>query len=311
MAAALLSWLQYLYKLSFSCILSIFETDALRKLGLGTPRTPRFILDIHHPWITSNRSLLYKINIQDVVGNGDPSIRSIIPSIPDDLFTRLRIDSESWPRGWYAAGLRLRELLDCPVALEACEALCIDMSYNNRPLSFLRESKIPPREVTRRFIGVLSSMPNLQSVEWVRPSFDPAAAKEFGSHLIESGVCLSGIKRLSVGPNLCSLVNLCPHIESLELNLGRVSMWDGSRESRSARSHIVQSTKNVPKLREFSMEARWNVELLQVVLQRVPQVESLVVKGTMRDPIYYNGAFNRKIQSPGEKLEVSPRYISK
>lgn len=98
-------------------------------------RIPQFILDARHPWIQENKNALERLpDPKHAVCSLDSSLRfpnSSSPlTYPSDLFRYLEIDNNRGGvdrAGWSNAVSRLKEMTDCPAALQDVEAFKVEI----------------------------------------------------------------------------------------------------------------------------------------------------------------------------------------
>ncbi|KAF5011190.1 hypothetical protein FDECE_2676 [Fusarium decemcellulare] len=253
-----------------------------------TPRTPQFILDTNHPWVYEHLELLEGLSSYDGLYNLGLNSDPVLGKVPEDLFKSLSIDGSKNESGldgvfgWLNADSRLREILDCKTALDTCESFRISIERNPCRGSalgdLLWEPTSPPRHLPGLLADVLSSMTNLEKLEFISTSYQASTVQLFETEFRKRGLVLSTIKSLVLGPNTHFLIGMCPNLKSLDSCKG-YPWYPRMLSEGSERHDFINATKTAPQLEEFGMHMRWNATDLEQLLENMPQIKTLRLNG--------------------------------
>ncbi|KAF2704602.1 hypothetical protein K504DRAFT_120956 [Pleomassaria siparia CBS 279.74] len=131
-------------------------------------------------------------------------------TVPADLFSRLEIDNNRYGinrEGWGNMRDRVEEMSECPVALQQVTYLYMDVYVDGYG------SMDAGEENMELLAGVLSAMPNLESLHWGVPA---EANEFFECVLARRELQLPSVAHLVVGAFAQHMVSVCPRLRSLE-----------------------------------------------------------------------------------------------
>lgn len=137
---------------------------------LKESKLPQFVHDLRHPWINENKDWLEQRETpyQDLCDLDSPLRSGGIDGhvYPTDLFKRLEVDNDgavgTSRSGWGNALGRLRELKDCPAALNDVNHFYINIYISDGMYGSRKESFNPGHQIPQLFADVLVAMPNLK-----------------------------------------------------------------------------------------------------------------------------------------------------
>jgi hypothetical protein len=229
-------------------------------------------------------------------------LRSQVEPVPTDLFKNLSISNDQsryvGTLGWQYANTILEELVSSQAALDGCESLKVDIYRHAGKEGELWEPATPPQSLVDLFVEVLGKMSNLEELVWKETIDDIQIANSWREGFRPHKSKFPAIKSLSIGLNMDFLVPMCPSLRSLTI-IDRDRWAPFLSTSRVAQERLVRSAGAAAELVEFSMEAEWDPELVEVVLESMPQLRVLRMKGRVEQEFYYPRG------NPGEKLRVS------
>lgn len=221
----------------------------------GSSNIPQFILDVQHPWVEANREQLEMTpNIAAHLCQVDPAF-NINNDIPHDLFQRLEIDNHRVGirrYGWRNALDRLRELRDCPGALEGVETLDVDIFIHKG-----REPLNPPSALLDLLVDILASMPNLRAIRWDMSCEQTPLFREV---FTTRNVKLPSVQNLTAGPYSEYLVPLCPNLEALAYSPNAYYCdWNVRHGRPCPRELLIKASARNKHLTSFTMSVRPDV----------------------------------------------------
>ncbi|KAK2603973.1 hypothetical protein QQS21_003809 [Conoideocrella luteorostrata] len=279
-------WIPIKFVLSFLVWLqqSLGPLPILYRNGIGPSSIPKFIHDIRHPWIEENRYSLERIDAKEALCNSTSILRTSLPPIPDDLFKCLNIDNNragSGSRlGWHNADARLREILDCPAALQTSEHLYVYIYVHNSKYDNLWEPLTPPETLPNLFADLFIAMPRLANIKWLSPSTAEASSSAFNMTFSQRQLSLPTVTNLTVGANMEALVLSAPNLTSLETADGY--HWTSSEmEASGPWQRLIKAAGTREHLKSFSMVAAWSPELMESVSLALPHLETLIIGGSV------------------------------
>ncbi|KAH7149004.1 hypothetical protein B0J13DRAFT_674240 [Dactylonectria estremocensis] len=292
--------------ISTSVWMSTFElASALNNPSNDENQIPQFILDTGHPWIRENLRALQGIDAKQALCNLDSSLRAPLEPIPIDLFKNVTISDKergffNTPPDWSHSVEILEDILNCPLGLQSCEYLQVDFYQRRRRPGRTADPDTPPKELAHLVAKPLKSMPNLERLEWIRPSEGQEVKRVFEETFVEDNVQLPTIRSLSLGPNMHFLVRFCPTLESLTTSGGRV--WHFVPVEME--HNFVRAAVGALNLKDFGMRASWSKRLLGLVLENVPQVETLHIDGDIEN-------MEHMVRNSGDKLRALARILAR
>ncbi|KAJ6532682.1 hypothetical protein DFH09DRAFT_1181951 [Mycena vulgaris] len=267
---------------------------------IGPSRIPTFILDTQHPWVEQHRNQLERVpNVNELLCNPEsiqvsaPGFPDPIP-IPNDIFSSLHVDNNRAGisrLGWNNALHRLREIQACPAALWTCESLKVDIyRHGGSEWDDTWEPATPPAELPGLFADVLSQMPKLKKLDWVRPSDSGkynfqvgTTVSQFVKGFAERNLTLPAVEHLLLGPGCESFVTMCPNLTTLETGGGLAwPHWDSWSNETDPYTALVRAAAGVKNISAFTMSTQsWRPELLEVVLESMPHITTLKIHGAL------------------------------
>jgi len=232
---------------------------------------PLFILDSKHCWLKDNKDWLERYpDVQKAICDKESALwrepQTPNQTLPEDLFGRLNIDNTGYGinrQGWMNAIERLREIRDCPAALNDIEHLHIriyvyDFEYSG---VLMKERTLPPLGLPELFVSVLRKMPNLNRLDWgiAKPS-----AHSFEKAFLDANITLPSVKFLKPAAYSDWLVPLCPDLEAIQAGaFSNPFEWKrGDGKLVSPISKLIRASGMVP-LQEWRMDADWKLEYLE------------------------------------------------
>lgn len=247
------------------------------------PSIPTFVRDVNHPWVEENSSMFEQLDAKEILCVKGSRLPAELPGVPDDLFKTL-IVSNAWPTksrlAWVNTYERLTEILGCPEALRRCETLQVGLYRRERDsYNILWEPEVPPANVTHLVAAALSQMPSLRRVEWLRLRPSPNSLTVFGDACDDANVQLNTVKELQVSTDANFLVSAAPNLETLHVTNGFPYLVSAASKSLQA---LLKSAGACKRLRSLSILAKWDVELVQSVVDGIPNIESLCLDGLIR-----------------------------
>ncbi|KAF6833018.1 hypothetical protein CPLU01_05814 [Colletotrichum plurivorum] len=254
-----------------------------------TPNVPKFILDAQHPWLQSHAaelaalddptSLLCAPLVVDTsfdpesieCGHGFDSRGLSGEDVPGDFFHRLEIDNNRAGidrLGWDNARHRLLEMRDCPRALDEVRELKVDIWLHDP------EKKAQPADVPQLFAQVLTSMKNLEKLDWTLRGYEENLV--FGKNFVdEDGMSLSVAE---VKANMYAttwLLDAAPGVKVLEVGRGD---WGFDRADNHFDYYKVwlRAASKLKGLRGLNMGAiEWEADMTELIPELFPEIEEL------------------------------------
>lgn len=225
-------------------------------------KIPIFIKDIDHPWINENLQWLENRDdpFKELCDPTSEIYRGIDGRVcPSDLFNRLVIDNNSWGMQrmpWRNARERLREMRDCPMALDSVKHLHVDIYVSSGEYGLRYDSPNPGDEIPELFADVLTLMHNLERIDW---GISAVSANYFESVFSKRNLLLPSVNHLVPSQSSFYLIPMCPNLRALE-----------ATASRSDQGSFIESTSKVPSIRSLNFQSvhRWSEPLLSGKLQR-------------------------------------------
>ncbi|KAM6488332.1 hypothetical protein HDV62DRAFT_20952 [Trichoderma sp. SZMC 28011] len=236
-------------------------------------KIPVFIKDIDHPWINENLQWLENRDdpFKELCDPSSEIYRGIDGRVcPDDLFNRLVIDNNKWGMDrtpWRNARDRLREMRDCPMALDSVKHLYVDIYVSSGEYGFRYDSPNPGDEIPELFADVLTLMHNLERIDW---KLSEQSANYFESVFSKRNLSLPSVNHLVPSQSSIYLIPMCSNLQVLE-----------ATGSRSTQESFIESTSKVPSIRSLKFDAgrEWSEPLLSDLLRAMPNLVSLSLKG--------------------------------
>lgn len=270
-------------------------------LRIGEPwpsAIPLFILDTEHEWLKENKSWLSRYpDVRNAICDKSSALWQNADTddktLPKDLFSHLKIDNNKADQesrlGWTNTADRLREMNNCPAALEDVRHLYIDIFVHDSQWSNYRENTMPPAEVPRLMAEVLSSMTNLQRLDFGVSGESSAA---FEKAFAEMNVTLPSVTYLQPGAYSEWLLPRCPNVEVVAAG-GFFDHWSwnsgtdyssGLRERKGDKHEaLIEAMRGLPiKTLKLDCSTRgWDVNLLELILDAVPNITVLEMAGSL------------------------------
>ncbi|KAM7211920.1 hypothetical protein V8F06_012696 [Rhypophila decipiens] len=280
---------------------------------LWQPNFQLFISDARNPWVTKH---FLRLNSQKdittalcTLNSSDPSRQALeahvssrgIGPLPSakDLFSKLEINNNRagvnrWS-GWQNAIDRLKEMLNCPAALENLRELEVDIfAYDFErgearfmlTTTFIKSTgeTVEVAEISSLFAQLLMSAPKLERVNWQIPC---EQTQFFERDFDRMGVEFKSIRQLTLGPFSDYMFRFTPGLESLES--GRY--WSCQYQIsgfRDAGIALVKAVLGLPlenrdKIRRLDLKPRWDVprELVIDILEAMPNLTELSLEGKL------------------------------
>lgn len=286
---------------------------------IWTAKVPQVILDTEHPWLSTNKEWLYRHpNVYSAICNkgSDLWTNPTTPDrvLPSDLLERISIDNNKHGvqrYGWTNAVDRLKELKNCPAALESAmhfhiEIFVFDMEYFGP-----KEDTLPPKELPHLFAEVLANMPRLETLRW---GIRPESTVAFDAAFSRANVTLPKLEKLVAGGYSEWLVPRCPNLESL--TMGRFfddpdPRWkkgdDPSLERGRSHIALLNSTRGLPlqstRLSSGFRPATW-MKLFEVLLHVQPNISTI----EMDNELYRGAQWRDEPAILKEHLEYLSRF---
>ncbi|CAG9975676.1 unnamed protein product [Clonostachys byssicola] len=219
-------------------------------------------------------------------------------------------------RGWQNAQDRLSEILDCPAALESCSSFYVDiyryeydtsqqgpgspdstaawgsiMIHPNATMKYqyMGESIAPidphnelgehadaPTTLADLFVDVLTSMPNLQTIEWKGPE-GTFQGKSFERMFLERRLSLPTVKNMHLRSNFIFLAGMAPNLEFLTY----ISTLSPRQSQERYRKQVLEIISDLPSLKSVRLYSSWGVRDFLELYKAVPKLERLEIDGIM------------------------------
>jgi hypothetical protein len=97
--------------------------------------------------------------------------------------------------------------------------------------------------------------------------------------VLQSGLKLTSVRTLVLGPQMEWMVDLCPHVTKI---LSTYEGWHQSFVPTIPYSYdFITAAGNASELRHFEMSERWSTELVERILAAMPDIHSLVLTGSL------------------------------
>jgi hypothetical protein len=296
---------------------------------IGPSRIPTFILDTQHPWVEQHRNQLECVpNVRELLCNPEsiqvsaPGFPDPIP-IPNDIFSSLHVDNNRAGisrLGWNNALHRLREIQACPAALRTCESLKVDIyRHGGSEWDNTWEPATPPAELPGLFADVVSQMPKLKKLDWVRPSDSGEDGFQVGTTVssfvkgfAERNLTLPAVEHLLLGPGCESFVGMCPNLTTLETGGGLAwPHWYSWSNETDPYMALVRAAAGVKSITAFTMSTQsWRPELLEAVLESMPHITTLKIHGAFDGHQRYSMEDAEKLKVCGPTLRDMVTLLS-
>ncbi|USP81294.1 hypothetical protein yc1106_08568 [Curvularia clavata] len=281
-------------------------------------KVPQVILDTDHPWLSTNKKWLYRYpNVRSAICNKDSDLwtNPTTPdrALPSDLLERISIDNNKYGvqrYGWKNAVDRLKELKDCPAALESAIDFYIDIFVYDTKHHKHKEDTLPPKELPHLFADVLYKMPRLETLRW---GIRPESTDSFNAAFLKANVTLPKLKNLVAGGYSEWLIPRCPNLE--RLTMGDYfddpdPQWkegdDPALRRGRSRLAFLNSTRGLPlqsiQMSSGSWDTTW-MQCFEVLLQVQPSISTIEMDNDL-----YRGA--EWSDDPG-KLKEHLEYLSR
>ncbi|PVH95932.1 hypothetical protein DM02DRAFT_731511 [Periconia macrospinosa] len=263
---------------------------------LWPSKIPQFILDTDHKWLNANKKWL----------SGYPNVRSAIRSkestlwtnpetpehaLPADLLARIHIENNSGSScfGWKNAVERLKEIIDCPAALQHVRTLHIYIYVHDTEYSTFKENSLPPKELPQLLAEALSQMPNLTTLHWGIP---PKSTHLFEAAFTKADIMLPSVKRIIPAAYSEWIVRRCPNLEFLRAGSHsdqafwnsyslQLEYYDYFDVTRDARIDLIKAAKGLPLQTITFLATNW-MDTLEAMLQATPYITTLNMDGEIR-----------------------------
>ncbi|KAF2014231.1 hypothetical protein BU24DRAFT_423248 [Aaosphaeria arxii CBS 175.79] len=271
---------------AFSVVESLYLPSIVQNIfRIGPPAKspiPQFVLDINHRWLKDNEKILARhpdIERQlcdkssPLWQNADKTSKSL----PSDLFRKLNINNMragvSRP-SWQNAHDRLREMRSCPAALHDVRHLRINMLVHDWEGPPYIEDTMPPPEVPQLLAEVLPSMYSLEILGFgVTEASSPAFEKAFA----EANVTLPSITIFRSAAHNDWLLSRCPNVKRMDGPNYHSWSWGLMNPERVA---FINNMRDMP-IKNLDLYARWNLELVEKILDNAPNITTLTMDGPL------------------------------
>ncbi|KAL6804915.1 hypothetical protein GGI42DRAFT_323178 [Trichoderma sp. SZMC 28013] len=264
---------------------------------LTSSKIPVFIKDIDHPWLNENLKWLENRHdpFKELCDPNSEIYRGVDGRVcPSDLFNRLQIDNNRWGlkrTPWRNARERLREMRDCPMALDSVKHLYIDIYVSDGDYGTRYDSPNPGDDIPELFADVLTLMHNLERIDWRVPA---ESAEYFEVVFSERSLSLPSVIHLVPSQSSFYLIPMCPNLRVLEASV-----------SRSTQESLLESASKVPSIQSLKFDAghMWSVPLLSDLLTAMPNLVSLSLEGRIGVGRYSEERFHY-VKVEEEKLQM-------
>jgi hypothetical protein len=219
-------------------------------------------------------------------------------------------------RGWQNAQDRLSEILDCPAALESCARFYVDiyrheydafrqgpgspnltaasgsvMIHPNVTMKYrymgesiasidthneLGEQTDAPTALADLFVDVLTSMPNLQTIEWKGPE-GTFQGEHFEKMFTERRLSLPTVKNMHLRSNFIFLAAMAPNLESLTYD----PVLSPRQSQERYRKQVLEIISDLPNLKSVRLHSSWDERDFLELYKAVPRLERLEIEGTV------------------------------
>ncbi|CAG9952885.1 unnamed protein product [Clonostachys rosea f. rosea IK726] len=219
-------------------------------------------------------------------------------------------------RGWQNAQDRLSEILDCPAALESCARFYVDiyrheydafrqgpgspnltaasgsvMIHPNVTMKYrymgesiasidthneLGEQTDAPTALADLFVDVLTSMPNLQTIEWKGPE-GTFQGEHFEEMFTERRLSLPTVKNMHLRSNFIFLAAMAPNLESLTYD----PVLSPRQSQERYRKQVLEIISDLPNLKSVRLHSSWDERDFLELYKAVPRLERLEIEGTV------------------------------
>ncbi|KAM3415556.1 hypothetical protein BST61_g9077 [Cercospora zeina] len=188
------------------------------------------------------------------------------------LFEKIRLGRSWGPEHMIDS---LKALRQSPDALKAARELHVDLWPEP-------ERTVPFQLLDELGAILIECMTSMNRLEKISVSTTPSCSDSLRETFEHTGCTFPQIKELVVGPHLGWLVHLCPNLE-------RISSDDWLIESVCGQSPLpgfLRAAGQATELREFSCNACWDAESLELAYQSMPQLRSLGVCGRVSPALH-------------------------
>ncbi|VUC33941.1 unnamed protein product [Clonostachys rosea] len=244
-------------------------------------------------------------------------------------------------KGWQNAKDRLSEILDCPAALESCTRFHVDIyrhkydgpeegpgsanstaasgsiiihpnvTMNNRYMGAsiapidtshdLGEQADAPTTLVDLFVSVLTSMPNLQTVEWKGPE-GTGQGEHFEKMFTERQLALPTVKNMHLRSNFIFLAATAPSLESLTY----IPALSPRQSQERYRKQVLEIISDLPSLKSVRLHSSWDERDFLELYKAAPRLERLEIDGTVDlvdlSAIWWRG--KKSLRPEGYKLKA-------
>lgn len=142
---------------------------------------------------------------------------------------------------------------------------------------------------SHHFVGAVQALAKVEKMTLTVPA-STACALHYAFRLDENEqaiIRLPNVKELILSPFMHWMIDFCPNVRSVESNdwvlQGVIARHDQAQA-------IIEAAGRSPFLKHFSLHCRWRLELLEQVAQRMPDLQSLALRGGQ-----YSGDMSRML----------------
>ncbi|WPA97128.1 uncharacterized protein RHO25_001736 [Cercospora beticola] len=168
----------------------------------------------------------------------------------------------------------LKALRQSEDALKAARELHIDLWPEP-------DRAVPPGLLDELGSLLLECMASMNRLTRISLSTTPSCSESMRETFEQAGSSYPQVKELVVGSHSGWLISYCPNVE-------RIFSDDWLVESLSGHNPLpdfLQAAGQATELREFSCNALWDIESVQLAYQHMPQLRSLGIRGRISPPL--------------------------
>lgn len=187
------------------------------------------------------------------------------------LFEKIRLGRSWGPEHMIESLKALRQSED---ALKAARELHIDLWPEP-------ERTVPCEVLDELGLILLECMALMIRLTKMSLSTTPSCSESLRETFEQAGASCPQLKELVVGAHSGWLIRYCPTVEG-------ISSDDWLIESLSGHNPLpefLQAAGQATELRKFSCNALWDIELVQLAYQSMPQLRSLGIRGRISPPL--------------------------
>ena len=187
------------------------------------------------------------------------------------LFEKIRLGRSWGPEHMVESLEALRQSED---ASKAARELHIDLWPEP-------DRTVPPGLLDELGSLLLECMASMNRLTKISLSTTPSCSASLRETFEQAGCFYPQVKELVVGSHSGWLISYCPNVE-------RIFSDDWLIESLSGHNPLpdfLQAAGQATELREFSCNALWDIESVQLAYQSMPQLRSLGIRGRITPPL--------------------------